>query len=77
MRGRHGQAKGGSRAFCYTPIHNVAGCPAMSVPLTWSDEGVGARQVAFFLADSSRAVLAAAAAVGEWLGPGGRRGSLL
>jgi hypothetical protein len=30
-----------------------------AVRLTWRDEGVGARQVAFFLADSSRAVLAA------------------
>jgi hypothetical protein len=29
------------------------------VRLTWSDEGVGATQVAFFLADSARAVLAA------------------
>jgi hypothetical protein len=29
------------------------------VRLTWSDEGVSARQVAFFLADSGRAVLAA------------------
>jgi amidase len=27
------------RAVCYTPIHNVAGCPAMSVPLYWSAEG--------------------------------------
>jgi len=24
------------RAVCYTPIHSVAGCPAMSVPLYWS-----------------------------------------
>lgn len=31
-----------------------------TVRLTWPDEGVGATQVAFFLADSSRAVLAAA-----------------
>jgi amidase len=23
-------------AVCYTPIHNVAGCPAMSVPLYWA-----------------------------------------
>ena len=29
------------------------------VRLAWSDEGVGARQVAFFLADSARSVLAA------------------
>lgn len=27
-------------AVGYTPIHNVAGCPAMSVPLHWSDEGL-------------------------------------
>jgi len=26
------------RAVCYTPIHSVAGCPAMSVPLYWSSE---------------------------------------
>ena len=24
----------------YTPIHNVAGCPAMSVPLHWSEQGL-------------------------------------
>lgn len=24
----------------YTPIHNIAGCPAMSVPLGWSDDGL-------------------------------------
>jgi amidase len=28
------------RAVCYTPIHNVAGCTAMSVPLHWSADGV-------------------------------------
>jgi amidase len=28
------------RAVGYTPIHNVAGCPAMSVPLHWTDDGV-------------------------------------
>lgn len=28
------------RAVCYTPIHNVAGCPAMSVPLHWAPDGV-------------------------------------
>ncbi len=27
------------RAVGYTPIHNIAGCPAMSVPLHWTDEG--------------------------------------
>lgn len=29
-----------TRAVGYTPIHNVAGCPAMSLPLAWSDEGL-------------------------------------
>lgn len=29
-----------ARAVGYTPIHNVAGCPAMSVPLSWSDDGL-------------------------------------
>lgn len=24
----------------YTPIHNIAGCPAMSVPLAWSEAGL-------------------------------------
>jgi amidase len=24
----------------YTPIHNIVGCPAMSVPLGWSDTGL-------------------------------------
>ena len=24
------------QAVCYTPIHNIAGCPAMSVPLHWA-----------------------------------------
>lgn len=28
------------RAVGYTPIHNVAGCPAMSVPLHWSRAGL-------------------------------------
>jgi amidase len=28
------------QAVCYTPIHNVAGCPAMSVPLHWASDGV-------------------------------------
>ncbi|MCA9636380.1 MAG: amidase, partial [Myxococcales bacterium] len=28
------------RAVGYTPIHNLAGCPAMSVPLHRSDEGL-------------------------------------
>lgn len=28
------------RAVGYTPIHNVAGCPAMSVPLHWTDDGL-------------------------------------
>jgi amidase len=26
--------------LAYTPIHNVAGCPAMSVPLCWSESGL-------------------------------------
>jgi amidase len=29
-----------SRVLGYTPIHNIAGCPAMSVPLHWSDKGL-------------------------------------
>ncbi len=29
-----------SRVLGYTPIHNVAGCPAMSVPLYWSEAGL-------------------------------------
>jgi amidase len=28
------------RTVGYTPIHNIAGCPAMSVPLHWTDGGV-------------------------------------
>jgi amidase len=28
------------RAVGYTPIHNIAGCPAMSVPLYWSRAGL-------------------------------------
>ncbi len=28
------------RVLGYTPIHNIAGCPAMSVPLHWSDSGL-------------------------------------
>ena len=28
------------RAVCYTPIHNAAGCPAMSVPLYWTRENL-------------------------------------
>jgi len=28
------------QAVCYTPVHNIAGCPAMSVPLHWSVDGV-------------------------------------
>ena len=28
------------RAVGYTPIHNVVGAPAMSVPLHWSDDGM-------------------------------------
>ncbi|HEY2516332.1 MAG TPA: hypothetical protein VGI39_35920 [Polyangiaceae bacterium] len=27
-------------AVGYTPIHNVAGAPAMSVPLHWTDGGL-------------------------------------
>lgn len=29
-----------ARAVGYTPIHNIAGCPGMSVPLHWSAEGL-------------------------------------
>jgi amidase len=29
-----------ARSVGYTPIHNIAGCPAMSVPLHWTDEGL-------------------------------------
>jgi amidase len=29
-----------SRLLAYTPIHNIAGCPAMSVPLYWSEGGL-------------------------------------
>jgi amidase len=29
-----------SHILGYTPIHNVAGCPAMSVPLHWSESGL-------------------------------------
>jgi amidase len=29
-----------SRVLGYTPIHNAAGCPAMSVPLYWSENGL-------------------------------------
>jgi len=29
-----------ARVLGYTPIHNIAGCPAMSVPLHWSDAGL-------------------------------------
>jgi amidase len=28
------------RTVAYTPIHNIAGCPAMSVPLHWTSDGV-------------------------------------
>jgi amidase len=28
------------RIVGYTPIHNMAGCPAMSVPLTWSADSL-------------------------------------
>ena len=27
-------------AVGYTPIHNIAGCPAMSVPLHWTEQGL-------------------------------------
>jgi amidase len=27
-------------AVCYTPIHNAAGCPGMSVPLHWTEAGL-------------------------------------
>jgi amidase len=29
-----------ARSVGYTPIHNIAGCPAMSVPLHWTDDGI-------------------------------------
>ena len=29
-----------ARAVGYTPIHNIAGCPGMSVPLHWSADGL-------------------------------------
>jgi len=29
-----------ARAVGYTPIHNVSGCPGMSVPLHWTDENL-------------------------------------
>ncbi len=29
-----------ARSVGYTPIHNIAGCPAMSVPLRWTDDGL-------------------------------------
>jgi amidase len=29
-----------ARVLSYTPIHNIAGCPAMSVPLHWSEAGL-------------------------------------
>jgi amidase len=29
-----------SRLLAYTPIHNIVGCPAMSVPLHWSERGL-------------------------------------
>lgn len=29
-----------SRVLAYTPIHNIVGCPAMSVPLHWSEAGL-------------------------------------
>jgi len=29
-----------ARVLGYTPIHNIAGCPAMSVPLHWSQAGL-------------------------------------
>jgi amidase len=29
-----------SRVLAYTPIHNIASCPAMSVPLYWSESGL-------------------------------------
>ncbi|MEO6599309.1 MAG: amidase family protein [Polyangiaceae bacterium] len=32
--------KRAARVLGYTPIHNVAGCPAMSVPLHWSEAGL-------------------------------------
>lgn len=35
--GRHELIERTGRLIGYTPIHNVAGCPAMSVPLHWND----------------------------------------
>ncbi len=29
-----------TRVLAYTPIHNIVGCPAMSVPLHWSERGL-------------------------------------
>jgi amidase len=29
-----------ARVLSYTPIHNIAGCPGMSVPLHWSEAGL-------------------------------------
>jgi len=29
-----------ARVLGYTPVHNIAGCPAMSVPLHWSEAGL-------------------------------------
>ena len=29
-----------ARVLGYTPIHNLVGCPAMSVPLSWSESGL-------------------------------------
>ena len=29
-----------ARVLGYTPVHNITGCPAMSVPLHWSEAGL-------------------------------------
>lgn len=38
--GREELVRRTGRAVGYTPIHNIAGCPAMSVPLHFQDEGL-------------------------------------
>lgn len=49
-----------AEAVGYTPIHNIAGCPAMSVPLHWSPEGlpIGAHFAAAPGADAALLALA-------------------
>lgn len=38
--GREALLQRTARAFGYTPIHNIAGCPAMSVPLCFPEDGL-------------------------------------